>query len=254
MAVSFARQAAWILRDKYEGKIFRLPIKDRQQLKNGCPLDYLIGWKPFLNCRIDLRFWPLIPRPETEFWAGQAVGEIKKTPNRVKVLDIFAGSGCVGLAILKNTFNTRVDFAEINSRFIRQIKLNLALNKMPVSRWRVIKSDVFQNITSRYDFILANPPYIPLKNKRRVVSSVRRHEPPQALWAGQEGLLYIKKFFGSLKKYLTPNGQAWLEFDSPQKNKIAALLKKEKFNRWKFCRDQFGRWRWVIIFNSSKNT
>ncbi|MDD2731121.1 MAG: HemK family protein methyltransferase [Candidatus Portnoybacteria bacterium] len=252
MAVSFTRQADWILRDKYEGRISRLPDKDRQQLKNGCPLDYIIGWKPFLNCRIDLRFQPLIPRPETEFWVGRAIGEIKKSSGKKKVLDIFAGSGCAGIAVLKNAPDAKVDFAEKNTRFIKQIKLNLAMNGIPAKKSRIIKSDVFKKITGRYDFILANPPYIPLKDKKKVSAGVKRFEPANALFAGQDGLAIISRFLRALKNRLAPDGRVWLEFNSSQKNKIAALLKENRFENYEFHRDQFGRWRWAIIFNSAE--
>ncbi len=241
----------WILRDKYKHKKTRLPLKDQKLLARGYPLDYLIGWKPFLNCQIDLSFKPLIPRPETEYWAEKAIEEIKKNPEkrRQRVLDIFAGSGCVGIAVLKNTKNTLVDFAEKNDKFLKQIEKNLILNKITNNRWKLIKSDVWQRVENKYDFILANPPYIAVKKKPKLPLNVKKYEPSAALFGGKEGMIYIKKFLFSLKKYLNQNGQAWLEFDAPQKAKIEKLLKKNNFRNWLFKKDQFGRWRWVIIFS-----
>ncbi|TSC96147.1 MAG: release factor glutamine methyltransferase, partial [Parcubacteria group bacterium Athens1014_26] len=152
-------------------------IQDAIRLKNGEPLDYIIGWAPFLNCKIDLSLKPLVPRTETEFWIEKAIREIKKfiqnnSRKTIKILDIFSGSGCIGVAALKNIPGSRITFSEIDPQLIKQIKISLKLNKISPKQYKLIKSDTFKNITGRYDFILANPPYIPLKIKNKVQKEV----------------------------------------------------------------------------------
>ena len=238
----------WILQDKYKNKSNPGIAKDLARIDSGKSLDYIIGWKPFLNCKIDLSFKPLIPRPETEFWTEQVITAIReRSPLPVKVLDIFSGSGCVGVAVLKNTKKTLVDFAEIDSRLARQISLNLKLNRISPRRYKVIKSDIFNKIKGKYDFILSNPPYIPTNRTSKVQRSVLKNEPHKALFSGTDGLEHIKKFLSRASEHLNANGQIWMEFGMGQKIAIEKII-RQKYHHWQFKKDQYGRWRFVIIF------
>ncbi len=223
------------------------------------PIDYQIGHSEFLNLKIDLSFKPLIPRVETEYWTDLAIKEIKKQiahldigcPSEVKVLDIFAGSGCVGLAVAKAVPEAVVDFAEVEAKFLEQIKFNAALNNILPDKYKLIQSDVFAGITpeSKYDFILANPPYIPVGRKGELDKSVTDFEPHGALFSGADGLDLIKKFLAKAKNYLNPNGQIWLEFDSEQKDTLEQIVRSSTSNTedFTFHRDQYDRWRYVTI-------
>ncbi|PJE60082.1 MAG: hypothetical protein COU85_00140, partial [Candidatus Portnoybacteria bacterium CG10_big_fil_rev_8_21_14_0_10_44_7] len=175
------KQIAWLIRDKYNGHKPRSLVVDRRRLRKGEPLDYIVGWKPFLGCQIDLSQKPLIPRPETEFWADLAIKNITKQAGcQLRILDIFAGSGCVGIAVLKNIPKTEVIFAEKSLKFCQQIKINCRLNKISPERYKIIQSDIFAQVRGRYDYILANPPYIATKNKNWVRKSVLLFEPKNA--------------------------------------------------------------------------
>ncbi len=238
----------WLLRDKYNGQETPALEKDLKRLKKGEPLDYVIGWKPFLNCRINLSLKPLIPRPETEFWVEKAIQEMKAAKDssgKISVLDVFAGSGCAGVAVLKNIPNAQVDFAEKYASFLKQIKINCDLNKLDPKRYGIVKSDVFSKIKNRYDFILANPPYI-AKNDKRVQKSVLAFEPKQALFGGEDGLFFIEEFLKEAREHLNPKGEIWLEFGAGQKTKLSRLLKKYEYRHFEFSKDQYNRWRFLV--------
>lgn len=238
-----------LLQDKYNGRRSPEFNRDVIRLQKGEPLDYVIGWLPFLNCKINLSLKPFIPRPETEYWAEKAIAAIKSVRGRTKIADIFSGSGCIGIAVLKNVKNTQVDFFELNKKLIKQIKINLQINKISVSRYRIFQGDAIKKLKSQYNFILANPPYIATKRKYRVQASVLKYEPQQALFAGAGGLFYIKKILKLAKSRLQPNGQLWLEFDFSQKKPIENLLKKLKYQKWNFYQDQYQRWRYLQVFS-----
>ncbi|OGZ84704.1 MAG: hypothetical protein A2599_03615 [Candidatus Staskawiczbacteria bacterium RIFOXYD1_FULL_39_28] len=246
------KEINWLLKEKYLNKPNINFKKDIKRLEKGEPLDYVIGFTDFLGCKIDLSKKPLIPRPETEFWVGQVIKEINKfypstsSGQNLRILDMFSGSGCIGLAVLKNIKNSEVDFADIENRMVGH---------------RVIKSDVFSNIKSKYDYIFANPPYIPDYRKNlserlraillnRIQKSVLKFEPKKALFGGKDGLFYINKFLKdapSFAKASDGQGKIFMEFSPEQKDKIERLLKKYKYKSWEFNKDQYGKWRWVMI-------
>ena len=240
----------WILRDKYNNKWSSEIINDLSRIKSGEPVDYVIGWKPFLNCKIDLSFKPLIPRPETEFWVDLVITAIISRPNKskIKIADVFAGSGCIGAAVLKNTQGTTVDFFEKDKNIVKQIKKNLSLNKIAPKSYKVFGSDVLEKARGKYDIILANPPYIATSARKTVQKNVLKNEPRLALFGGKTGLVYIKKLLTQAKNRLAHGGQIWMEFSPAQKPEIEKILNK-KYTRWQFQKDQYGKWRFVIIFS-----
>ncbi len=243
------QEIQWLLKEKYQGRLTPSAKEDIKRLKKGEPLAYLIGNVPFLNCVIDLSARPLIPRSETEYWTEFAIKSIKKHNPQARCLDIFAGSGCVGIAILKNVPEVQVDFAEIDKRFLRQTRLNLKLNKIQAIRYRLIQSDIFKNISQakKYDYILANPPYIAQRKKHLTQRSVLQYEPHKALFADKDGLKIIKAFLKDVKNYLTKDGKIYMEFDSWQKENIKAILNMYKYKKYKFFKDQYDKWRFVVV-------
>ncbi len=208
----------------------------------------------FINCKIDYKNQVFQPRIETEFWVGKEIKELKAKSVRssssrcdsiIEVLDIFAGTGCIGIAILKNIKNASVNFVDISDEAIKQIKINLKLNNISKERYKIYKSNLFEKLKGeRYDFIFANPPYVALDRISEVQKEVLEKEPHISLFAGKDGMDYIRQFFLAVKKFLEPNGKIFLEFDPFQKKKIKEILEKEKF-KFIFKKDQFGKFRWL---------
>ncbi|MBI2121594.1 MAG: HemK family protein methyltransferase [Candidatus Sungbacteria bacterium] len=243
------RNTAWLLRDKYPGHFTGNFFYDMCRIKMGEPIDYVIGWIPFLGCRIDLSLKPFIPRSETEYWVKQAIDGINLRfgGKPLRMLDIFAGSGCIGIAALKHLSNIWLDFVEKNEQYIPQIQKNLVLNHIDSTRTNVIQSDIFENIHGNYDVIFANPPYVPLARRSTVAHSVCEYEPLTAVFGGTDGLDVIRRFLREARLYLNPEGIIWMEFDSPEKDKINQLVEESGYSRCEFLRDQFGEWRTLKI-------
>lgn len=213
------------------------------------PIEYKKGYKNFLGCRIDLRFRPFIPRKETEFWVKQIIKNSLsrlQSGGKLNILDIFSGSGCIGIAILKHIKNSQMVFVEIDKNFIKQIKINLEINKINPHRYKIIQSDIFKNVKGKYNYIFANPPYIALKNKHLIQKSVLDYEPHKALFGGEDGMFIIGKFLKDAQKYLKKGGKIYMEFDYLQKRKLEEILKKLNYKNYEICKDQFKKWRWLI--------
>ena len=219
-------------------------------MKLKIPIEYEKSFIKFLNCKIDLRNRVFIPRIETEFWVKKAIKELKIENCKLKIdaLDIFAGSGCIGIAILKNIKNSYVDFADTDKKAIGQIKINLKLNKIPRERYRIYKSDLFEKIKDKdYNYIFANPPYVAKERLKEVQPSVLKYEPKTSFLAGKRGLFYIRKFLKEAKRFLKERGTVYLEFDPLQKKEIEDILKKKGYKNFKFFKDQFKKYRFVKV-------
>lgn len=236
------------MKEKYLGKPSAKFYKDVERLKAGEPVDYVIGFTEFLGCKIDLSQKTLIPRPETEHWAEKAVSAVLADGRSgIRCLDVFSGSGCVGVAILAKTPVLLCDIADSQPRCLKQARINCKINNVSSKRFRVVKSDIFNNIKKKYDYIFANPPYIAKARKNKIQKSVLKFEPKTALFSGDKGLSHIAKFLRDAKKHLNIGGKIFMEFDYIQKKEIEKIIKKYKYAGFEFYRDQFGKWRWVVV-------
>ncbi len=238
----------YVLKDKYQNKINNKNTKpfidDIFLLSKNYPRDYIIGYVNFLNCKIDLSKKPLIPRVETEYWIEKVLPIIKthfKDYKNTKVLDIFSGSGCIGVSVAKTIKNTNIDFSDIEKKNLDQIKINLKLNNVK-NYQKILKSDIFSKINRKYDLILANPPYVPQLDAIKAP-----FEPSKAIIAGKDGLSIIKPFIGQIKRFLNKNGIFVMEFYPNQAKSIKAMLIKHGFKEFEFYQDQYKRWRFVIV-------
>lgn len=207
--------------------------------------------KKFLNVRIDLSKKVFLPREETQFWTKKAIKKVQKEKEgakKIEILDIFAGSGCIGISLLKNLKNSFVDFVDVDPEAISQIKFNLKLNKISPRRYSIFHSNLFEKLEKKeYDFIFANPPYVAKERIFEVQERVKRLEPRISWYGGKEGIFFIKKFLTQAKNYLKKGGKIFLEIDPLQKDKISEILRKENYQEFRFFKDQFRKIRWVEI-------
>lgn len=194
--------------------------------------DYTRGWVPFLGTTIYIDSRPLIPRVETEYWTELVIAEMlanTRPPERlgragvfaIRVLDLFAGSGCVGVAVLKHVPNAIVDFGELESRHFGTIEKSVRENGIDPKRTRMIQTDVWSNITDRYDVILANPPYLDTSDQTLGLA----HEPGEALYAGEGGMELVKKTIEGAGVHLKPGGSIWIEHGDTQAAQVATICR-----------------------------
>lgn len=237
----------WLLKEKYDGKETPEFAADQKRLASSEPLGYVIGYVPFLNCRIYLDSHPLIPRPETEYWTEKAIQEIKTfhsnerfddDESQVKVLDLCAGSGAIGVAVAKAVPATHVTFAELDKNHLATIAKNLDENDISCTRYQVFQSDLFANLEGQFDFILTNPPYIdPALD--RTETSVKDFEPHVALYGGAHGLELIERIITEASQYLTASGVLYIEHEPEQSAAISELATQHDFTAT-VHQDQYG--------------
>jgi len=248
MKKDLEKEIGWLLKEKYHHKPTQKFDEDVKRLKAGEPVDYVIGFTEFLKCKIDLSQKTLIPRKETEFWVKSVISALQRDKrSAIRCLDLFSGSGCVGVAILKKQRGLLCDMADKDKKAIEQIKINCKLNNINSKRYKIIQSDVFLKVRGKYDYIFANPPYVSTKKIYNIGKSVLKYEPKSALFSGSDGLFHIRKFLGQAKNRLNPGGKIFMEFSPEQKSAIEKIIIKNKYADFKFKVDQFNRWRWVEI-------
>lgn len=250
------REQQWLLEEKYSGVKTDDYYTDLQRLTDGEPVDYLIGHREFLGCHIDLSHRPLIPRNETEFWVNHVINEHRQLPGHrisrnVRILDLCAGSGCIGVACLRHITDCHVDFAEINPEFIKQIQKNITLNLPEVGPPGVYPSDLFVSVPrdsqNKYDLILSNPPYIAPERKNTVQDSVHEHEDHKSLYSDNDGLDHIKRIIDVLPEYLSPTGFCCIEFDPWQVSLLDEYLSLQSHFTWEYLKDQFDKDRVIKL-------
>lgn len=205
------------------------------------PIDYKRGFKDFLGVKIDLSFRPLIPREETEDWVGEAIKEVKG-----ECLDLFAGSGCIGLSVLKNVPGTKCDFGDIDESFLEGIRKSAEDNGLAKERFNLIMTDVFSNVSKKYNFILANPPYVAEDRIDEVGEDVKEFEPALALYGGTDGMDLIRSFLEDAGKYLKNKGVVYMEFDPEQKRKIEEIV-EGRYSKCEFFKDRYDKYRYIRI-------
>jgi HemK-like putative methylase len=235
-------------RDKYNGRADADMHIDLERLAQGEPLAYVIGWIPFLGATINLDSKPLIPRPETEQWTAELIEHLKYRfgEKPFDLLDLCAGSGAIGIAVLKHIPNATVWFGELFPEHAAQITANITANSIDIACAHVIASDLFESIPHDmlFDIIATNPPYIP--SDRTLDPSVTAFEPSDALYSGVEGLNLIRRIATESSAHLLPDGELWMECDISNIHEAAALLEKNHFTETTIHVDQYGRERFIV--------
>lgn len=245
---------------KHKGKETKEFLEDVKSLANGEAYEYLLGQVDFCGAKIDLSLRPMIPRKETEHWVALAIANEQDTRSKkqeeasematpFRLLDMFAGSGNVGLAFLKNIKNCNVDFIEFDSKLKEQIEISIEKNKIEKSRTNVITGDTFEPLSrqdlDKYDVITAVPPYVPPQMKDEVMEELHA-EDPLSFFDKEDGYYYHKQVLSQAKEFLNDGGVLYLEFDITQREKIEELAKEFSWTDYSFLLDPYGH-EFVIV-------
>ena len=206
-----------------------------QKRKERYPLQYILGEWDFYKYTFKVGEGVLIPRSDTEILVEKAVEYLKNTKNP-QVLDLCAGSGCIGISIAKDYPHSTVTLVEkFDSAFtylLENIELNNAKNAKALNG-DVLKGDASDGI---YDLIVSNPPYIP-PNEMDIISPETNFEPETALLGGEDGMLFYKAIIENYKKSLKKGGMLGFEVGINEDEALANLLKEALFENITVTKD-----------------
>lgn len=232
-----SKEAQWLLNEKYNGIPSPAYEEDLARLTNDEPLAYIIGSIPFLTTTIHLDSRPLIPRSESEYWLEQALKQAPKEP--LRILDIFAGSGALGVAWLTHRPQDSLVFAEIDTAHHATIRHNLKANNLPEQS--IVGGDMFEHVSGTFDVMLANPPYVP--TTRLLAPSVTAFEPAKALYADEDGLSFIRRLAQEAPAFLHPSGTLYVEHDEHHDATACFPETTWSTQQWN---DQYGKPRTIV--------
>lgn len=205
----------------------------KRRMKNE-PLTKIFNSVEFMGYDFYVNKDVLSPRKETELLVELAIKSAQErllknghNQNKVKVLDMCCGSGCIGLAIKKILKDaTDVTLADLSSDALKVAKRNAKNESV-----KIIKTDMFQDLKKdeRFDIIVCNPPYISKDEYENLSSSVKDYDPKMALVGGENGLKFYKILEEQGGKYLTPRGEIIMEIGYNEREDVQKLFKNAGF-------------------------
>ncbi len=212
---------------------------------SGIPLQHLTGVAHFRQVSVSVGPGVFIPRPETELLSGFAIERAKEVDGVPVVVELGAGSGAVSLSIAKEVPGSRVHAVEISEDALPYLERNLAGSGVDVRLGDM--ADAFPELDGSVDVVVANPPYIPLDEYLGVSREVREYDPPQALFAGDDGMDAMRVVADVAKRLLRPGGWFCAEHaDSQGESAPAGSIQAGAFDMISDHRDLTGRPRFVV--------
>lgn len=213
----------------------------------GEPVAYIIGEWEFYGLPMDVSHDVLIPRMDTEVLAERGILKARESGEGARVLDLCAGSGCVGLAVAANAPLCRVVLGELSEGALRVCKQNVRRNELN-ARVTCLSVNAMEPPSSTlwdFDVIVCNPPYIPTGDIENLDVSVRDYEPHMALDGGEDGLDFYRFIASKWKSALRLGGTLIFEVGIGQAPQVEEILAENGFEDIKTTADTQGIWRVV---------
>jgi release factor glutamine methyltransferase len=218
------------------------------------PVQYVVGEAWFYKMKLIVNEQVLIPRPETEELVQLVIDYCEKekimpskSGDRISILDIGTGSGCIAIAVKKNLPTTMVHAIDVSKGALLVAKENALLQKAEIDFIEIDFLDESNwNQLPKLDIIISNPPYIPLNEKEKLDKNVTQFEPHQALFVKDSApfIFYAKiAIFG--KTHLLNNGTIFVEIHEEYAKETAAIFETDYLIETK--KDIFGKQRMLII-------
>ena len=222
----FSNKLSEELSVEQENRYFDLINKN---INEDTPLSHLVGFDYFYDRKFKVTRDVLSPRIETEELIYKVLEYIKKSKkNSFKILDLCTGSGIIAITLKKEIVEK---YTEIVASDISEKALSIAIENASNNNTNItfIKSDLFDNISGKFDLIISNPPYISYKDKITIKDNVLKYDPHLALFAEEDGIYFYRKIIENAVHYLSKDGVIFFEIGYDQKEKIFELGKNNNF-------------------------
>ncbi|MFH6770191.1 peptide chain release factor N(5)-glutamine methyltransferase [Gaetbulibacter aquiaggeris] len=227
-------------------------FKAFEDLKREIPIQYILGETEFFGLPFKVNSNVLIPRPETEELVDWILNTQKtlSNNNKLHVLDIGTGSGCIAISLAKNINHAHVYALDVSHEALEAAKKNATLNHVSIEfiEANILKPETWNTAFKdlKFDIIVSNPPYVRALEKAQMKSNVVNNEPHVALFVENEDPLI---FYRAITKYavdnLTDKGYLFFEINEYLGKPMTQLLKSFNFNAIELKQDIFKKDRMI---------
>lgn len=223
------------------------------QLKNEIPVQYVLGTTSFFGLDFEVNTNVLIPRPETEELVDWILNNLQSTGNnqKVKILDIGTGSGCIAISLAKNLVNAQVFALDVSKEALATANRNAQKNQVSITflHQNILETN---DLLQQFDVIVSNPPYVRNLEKQEIKNNVLHHEPHLALFVENDNaLIFYKKIAKLAQTSLSNNGFLYFEINQYLGKETVDLLENLNFKNIELRKDIYGNDR-MIQCNYSK--
>ena len=218
-----------------------------EKLLKEIPIQYLLGKTSFYGLDFEVNPDVLIPRPETEElveWIVESQ-KPKAKSQKITILDIGTGSGCIAISLAKNIQNAEVFAIDVSEKALATAKKNAEINEVKVI---FIEKNILEtyDLEQQFDIIVSNPPYVRNLEKQEIKKNVLDNEPHLALFVeDNDALVFYRKIAELAQKNLSPNGKLFFEINQYLGKEMMELLQKMNFKNIELRKDIYGNDRMI---------
>jgi release factor glutamine methyltransferase len=215
------RRGALPSRDTIDADAFERLIARRERRE---PLQHLTGVAGFRYLELLVGPGALVPRPETELVAGEAIAFARsvRAQGRTPVMvDLGTGTGAIALALASEVPGSVVHAVEPDPGALIWAARNVEATGWPVTLHQSTAANALPELDSSVDVVVSNPPYLP--DGTEVAAEVG-HDPGLALWGGPDGLTVIREVIAAAARLLRPGGALVVEHDERHAAQVLSLL------------------------------
>lgn len=216
-----------------------------KKLKQGEPIQYVVGTVDFFGLKLRVNPSVLIPRPETEELVKLIITENDLANS--EILDIGTGSGCIAISLKKLRPQWKVSALDVSVNTLNTAEQNARLNETHI---QFEKCDILHSypLHGPFDIIVSNPPYVLDSDKTEMSDQVLKHEPHQALFVPDiDPLLFYRRILDIMPQILKPEGKIYFEIHESKGIEMRKLAEKYPVRNIHLYQDMQGKDRMLSI-------
>jgi len=212
------------MEDEIEKQVIEKFKSNIQKLINGTPVQYITNLQEFYSLNFYVDGNVLIPQPDTEILVEEVINIARKMKKVPRILDICTGSGAIAISVSKNV-EAEIVASDISENALKIAQKNAVNNQTKI---KFFQSDMFENVSGKFDIIVSNPPYIETEIIKDLSEEVQK-EPKLALDGGKDGLDFYKILADKSREFLENDGILAVEIGYNQKEEAIKLFKDKGF-------------------------